>query len=331
MDLRERFWEVIQEKRLSDFWRIELLCSIPEDQISPLNLEQLYKTFRNLREGFSLWFKPYEKYLVLDSQVFKRLLQIVVKKIEVEGIRINVDHDFFEKYIVYVDDLALIKRAYLQQDNLGSHFDFNGTGLLGILEKDSNFLVDYLNNVFSEHGAKKAHDYKHLSIIWKMQNYQKMLDEGIQFMIEKESYYSFNEHFVNAFFQNLKDDESLKAEQYIMYMIDRFSSFPAKINLAFDIIYHSMKHLFDEAFKLYLSKNLDVNCFEKIEWVGKQGVYYGGVIIGDLKAAEWSKLLQIIEGEELGYKVVPIKRFVNDRILEAKRSADWERKRKFLS
>lgn len=60
------------------------------------------------------------------------------------------------------------------------------------------------------------------------------------------------------------------------------------------------------------------------------GVYSADVIFGDVEAAEWRTILSIVEKATLGIKLIPIKRYLAEKIENCLKSGEYERKRRFL-
>jgi hypothetical protein len=102
------------------------------------------------------------------------------------------------------------------------------------------------------------------------------------------------------------------------------------MNIVVDIIRNSMRELFEDILLLFLSINQDVQVFSEISWRGNGGTYSGEIIIGDLQAAEWRNILSIIKKSDIGFKLIPIKKYVNEQIEYSLRHGNWERQRRFL-
>lgn len=54
------------------------------------------------------------------------------------------------------------------------------------------------------------------------------------------------------------------------------------------------------------------------------------MIFADIEMADWMNIRSIVEMSKLGIKLIPIKKYLNERIEESRRSGDEERKRRFL-
>lgn len=103
-----------------------------------------------------------------------------------------------------------------------------------------------------------------------------------------------------------------------------------KMNVIIDIVRHSMKEMFDEVLLLFLSLSQKREIFEKILWRGSGTSGTGEVILADIEMADWKNILSIVEKSDIGIKLIPIRKYLNERIESCLRSGDWERKRRFL-
>lgn len=78
------------------------------------------------------------------------------------------------------------------------------------------------------------------------------------------------------------------------------------------------------------SLNQSPKCFSKIWWLPNSRSFSGDVIIGDIEAAEWRDILETVNEVNLGIKLIPIKKYIGEKIDRCIKSGEWERKRKFL-
>jgi hypothetical protein len=148
-------------------------------------------------------------------------------------------------------------------------------------------------------------------------------------MIEKH-YHAILPVHLNMFFKNLNEQEKEVANEFLYQYVKQNSHNSLKINIVIDIVRHSRKELFEKIINIYISSNSDVNDFKEIWWRGNGGSYSGDVIFGDIEAADWRNILNIIEKSEHSVEIYPIKKYLIDQEANALKSADWERKNRFL-
>jgi hypothetical protein len=244
--------------------------------------------------------------------------------------KIWLHKEFFIEVVALVADTKLLKKAYIQQDGLDHHFDYDGKCLLAVLQKDNRFLLEFIKVIFEKETHERARDHKELSIVWGLSNAEETLDEVMEYMAHVIEPYFISEHFANAFFQSLSNNTE-RADKYLLSLIDRYSERKQIIRIVFDIIHSNRKPLFDQAFRFYILKNQDLECFKEIKWTENQVVYQGNVIVGAIKAAKWEKLLRLVENMKLGIRTRAIRNYIKRRRNNELEYAEHEKRRKFLN
>jgi hypothetical protein len=284
-----------------------------------------------MKEPNTIHLDRLERFLKIEPKLFQIILKIIFEKNEHEGTGLQVWMDFFSTHFDKLgDDIALIKKAYLQQDKFQNHFDFEGKGFLNILKRDPSFLIDYINSLYSQKKFGLSSDKRHLEFVWQIETIEPILKEVFDLAIKNEPYWGITAHFCNSFFRNLNDEMKDRAKNFLVeYCKENFSD-PNKMNVIVDIVRHSMREIFDEILLLFLSLTQDRETFSRIWWRGNGGSYSGHVIIGDIQAAEWRNILSIIETSDVGFKLLRIKRYVTDQIESSLKYGDAERQRRFL-
>ena len=103
------------------------------------------------------------------------------------------------------------------------------------------------------------------------------------------------------------------------------------MNSIFDVIRHTLKEFFEEAFLHYLNLNTDIENFKKIWWRGNGGSYSGEVIIGEIRAKDWQNILAMVDKSKNQLDLIPIKSYIKKQIGYELKSGEEERKRKFIN
>lgn len=328
--LAERLWEAVEPEGLNEIWKLELLISLPTEIITKEHLSRLYTVLNEIKRNFAVQLERFRRFEKIEPKILPKVLNIVVGKIEEENLKIWLRNDFFVKVSDLVEDIAILKKAYLQQDELNDHFDYSGEGLLAILNRDNGFLLEYIKEIFRKDRQERAKGHKELIIVWKLPNVEEILDEVIEYMANISNFYFISEHFANAFFQQLTDNVK-RADKYLLRLIEKYYDQPEIIRIAFDIILNTRKNLFKESFETYIQKNQEVECFKQIKWTDNQVVYSGNAIVGAIKAAKWEKLLNLVENAKLGTKTRAIRFYIKDRRDRELRYAEEEKRRKFFN
>jgi len=330
-----QIWGIIQAKdfALKELWELSFYDYIDNSLINKDFTSSLVNTITKMSNPNTIHFDRLERFLTEEPNLFQIILRTITEKNEKESTRLQVWMDFFSKHFDNLgEDIELIKKAYIQQNLIQNHFDYEGKGFLEILKIDRNFLIEFVESLYS---ATDRHslggDHSDMSYVWNIEDIEETLIQVFDLIIEKDLYFGVLEHYCNVFFRNPKEEEQKKrANDFIrQYVIDNNHDYK-KMQIIVDLIRHSRKELFEEIFLLFISLNQDREIFGRLMWRGNGGTYSGDVIIGDIQAAEWRNLLEIANKSDLGIKLIPIKNNINEQIESCLRSGDWERQRKFL-
>ncbi len=328
-----RIWNVLKnhEFRHKSAWELSFYNSMDDSLLNKDYVQALINTVGNMSEANMIHFDQLQRFLTIEPDLFQIVLKRIVEKNENEGARLQVWMDFFSTHFDWLgDDIELIKKAYLQQDKIHHHFDYEGKGFLCILKKDSTFLLDYIRELYSVSQFGFLSDVKNLGFIWQVVNIENILKDVFDLVIANEPYFGISDHFCNSFFRNLQDETKERAKNFLIDYCKTNYTDSDKMNIVVDIARNSMGEMFDEILLLFLSLSQDRDVFSKIWWRGNGGSYSGDVIIADIEMADWRNILSIVEKSTAGIKLIPIKKYLNEQIEYCLKSGDWERQRRFL-
>ena len=326
-------WEILQKQEFTHkgLWELSFYDYLEDSLLNKEYVQSLVNTVSNMKEANTIHFDRLQRFIKIEPNLFQIILRTIVEKNEKEGTRLQVWMDFFSTHFEQLgDDIELIKKAYLQQDKIHNHFDYEGKGFLNILRKDSSFLLEYVNSLYSVKQFGLSADNKNLGFVWQVENIQQVLKDVFDLVIEKEPYFGILDHFCNSFFRNLQGETKEKAKNFLLDYCKANFTDSNKMNVIVDIVRHSMREMFDETLLLFLSLSQDREIFSKIWWRGNGTSGSGNVILADIEAADWRNILSIVEKSSVGIKLIPIKKYLNEQIEYCLKSGDWERQRRFL-
>jgi hypothetical protein len=330
-----QIWEIIQGKEfdLKELWELSFYDNIDDTLINKDFVLSLVKTITKMSNPNTIHFDRLERFLTVEPNLFQIILRIITEKNEKENTRLQVWMDLFSEHIENLgDDIELIKKAYIQQNLIQNHFDYEGKGFMKILEINKNFLVEFVESLYSTSDRYSlVGDHNDMSYIWNIENIEETLIQVFDLIIKKGLYLGIREHYCNVFFRNPKEKgQKKRADNFIRQYVNDNNHDYKKMEIILDLIRHSRKELFEEIFSLFISLNQDKEIFGRLMWRGNGGIYSGDIIIGDIQAAEWRNLLEIANKSDVGIKLIPIKNYINEQIESCLRSGDRERQRKFL-
>jgi hypothetical protein len=164
-----------------------------------------------------------------------------------------------------------------------------------------------------------------------MERCNELVEQAALQMIENNYYFGILEHPIIIFFHNLNEEQKHKAKAFLLNFISKYNSEQEKMNPIFDVLRHTMKDFFEEAFLPYLSLNTEIENFKKIWWIGNGGSYTGDVIIGEIQAKEWQNILAMVVKSTNQLDLITIKTYIKKQIEYELKSGEEERKRKFIN
>lgn len=328
-----QIWKILQKRDFNykELWELSFFDYLDDSLLSGEYVQLLVNSINRMKEANTIYFKRLQRFTKIEPNLFHIILRIIVDKNEREEARLTVGRDCFDNNFEQLgDDIELIKKAYLQQDKIHNHFDYEGKIFLNILKKDSSFLLEYVDNLCSKRHFGASTENRNLVLVWQVENIEQVLKGVFDVVIDKEPYLAIFDHFCNSFFKDIQDDVKEKAKHFLLdYCKTNFLD-STKINVIIDIVRNSMSEIFDEILLLFISLTQDREIFSEIQWLGSGGLYPGNVIVADIRMAGWKNILSIVEKPTVGIKLIPIKKYLNDQIEACRKSGDSERLRRFL-
>ncbi|PID84273.1 hypothetical protein CSB09_01970, partial [Candidatus Gracilibacteria bacterium] len=329
-----QIWKLIQQSQFQnkELWELSFYDYIDDALIDEELSELLIKTISEMNNN-TIYFDRLERFLKVKPNLFQLILKIITDKNEKEDSRLQVLVDFFSEHFENLgDDIELIKKAYIQQNLIQHHFDYEGKGFLEILKVDKNFLIEFVESLYSIPDQNSLEgDHGDMGYVWNIDNIEEILSKVFDLAVKKGLYFGILEHYCNIFFRNLEEKHKFRANHFIrQYVIDNNNDYK-KMQIIVDLIRHTRKELFEEIYLLFISLNQDKEIFRKLMWIGNGGIYSGDIIIGDVQASEWRNLLEITNKSNVGVKLIPIKNYIEEQIDSCLKSGDGERQQKFLS
>lgn len=333
VDQTNKIWNIIEQQVFLNkgLWELSFYNNIDDSLLSKSHVRSLIHTVSCIKESTTIHFDRLQRFLVIEPNLFQIILRIIVDKNKNEEIRLQVWMDFFSNHFDQLgDDLELIKCAYLQQDIMQSRFDYYRKGFLNILTKDSKFLIEYVNSLYPDNHSIISKNHKNLEFVWLIDNIEEVLNSVFDLIIEKEPFFYLEDHFCNSFFRKLQKEKTERASKFLLDYCKLNYADANKMNVIVDIARHSMKELFEDVLLLFLSLSQDKELFSKIWWRGIGTTGSGNVILADIEMADWMNILTIIDKSPVGFKLIPIKNYLNEQIASCQKRGDLERQRRFL-
>lgn len=332
-----KLWHLLKAwgHREKIYWQLSFFDYLPKEFANDYYKSELIETIELIDvEACHLQFESYEKFLPIDPKILVTILEIAVNKIESQKFRISLSFHFFEKFSnLLVTSHALLEKAYIQQEKMfNQNFDFNLEGLKSLVKVNPSFFIQYIK-LFYTGVENSSHQGLHdqFSFVWDLENSMEIVEEATNLIIDEGVHFGISEHPLMILFNLLNDEQQKKAKNFILDYIKQNNRNHERINPIFDVLRHTMREFFEIAFLHYLSLNSNITDFQNIHWRGTGGLFSGDVIIGDVHAAEWQNILNIVEKSANQLDLIPIKAYIKNLIKYELRNGEEEKKRKFIN
>jgi hypothetical protein len=269
----------------------------PEDIDQYFLLEFIGFLF-SVTDRFCFW--DTDKYLKFDSQfkLSKHLLpssasghqniltfitEILIEK--AKQYDISFDHHVCETcYTYFIDHVHLLKKVYFLNHKRGSYYDHEGKEMAAISLLDSNVLIEYLNMIPVESPLDFKFDNVSLAFVWQMPDYERLVNEAIEVILEKVPYLGGFEYEANQLFKNLKPDViTEKVYPYISRFIITHSSSELHLDMIMNVVLHTFENETLRFIKEILLANKDVEFAKGIRF--EKGGLYSGSRVPRLEAS----------------------------------------------
>lgn len=334
-----RLWELIKNwnHEYKQYWQLSFFDCLPAEFANEFYKSELLATIKSIDKGCYLQFESFEKFNSInpdEKNIIEEILSITYEKNERENLRITLSFHFFEKYsAMLADNFDLLKKSYIQQEKkVNNHFDLQHAGLKTLLQLNPDFLLEYIDSFYTDKANQhNRNTHNQLPFVWDLEKCDELVESAANMIIDNNHYYGILEHPMIIFFYQLNEEQKSKAKEFLLKFISKYHADDKKMNPVFDVLRHTMKDFFEEAFLHYLSLNTDIANFKKIWWRGNGGTYSGDVIIGDIHAMEWQNILAMAEKSQSQLDLIPIKGYIKKQIEYELRSGEEERKRKFIN
>lgn len=309
---------------LSYFERLQVENLYQKTSIDIVNWSQ------SASENFSISFGNLEKYLKVDSKLFKKILISLNQKMK-EGLRIYFYGSLFEKYLdLFHDDIKTLKETYLIQDLTENDFDYDSKGLAQLCLSYPDFLLEYFEHFYSAPELKRPNkEYRDkYSFIWSNENLIQRMEFVLDFIIDKEQYYGIGEHPAGKLFEQLNPNESQRAISFLrLYMIKHTNS-PEHLTVVMDIVNKKFTDRTESFVKTHLIINKNKSVFEKVKWTYNQVVYGGNDDTDLITAKRWEEILSYVNSLPEDIMLLPIQNFINETIDRYKEYSRSTKKRR---
>lgn len=303
------------------------------DKINESDLSLLLKSIKETEIDISIRPSLLLKFVEKDSKIFEKVLSIVNEKYNVKFLRTHLDPEiFYDHYDKLGTDVELIEGCYIQQFSMHAMYDYNGKALYSLIERNQSFLLKFVKSAFIDHNPSISDVHSiHLHSLWTIDGIEETIEKV--FELDDNDPYSFGFHdtLYQAFFLHLEPgDNKGKAAAFIVSLVNKHHGNPRIMNKIVDVTRKVMKDCYEDVINTWLSQSNDIETFKKIKWRGAYTMGGGDQILAEIEEGQWRKVLSLVKEFGSGIELIPIRKYLEDRITYCQLRAKDERLMQFL-
>ena len=273
---------------------ITLLECLPENQINTKFLKLLIQTFKSSNQ---IYIHRLTDYLKFDTEfnnyknscrekdikkhnIISYLTKIILNKPISQ--RHCLGHHFCRDCAIYFSNHKdLLKQAFISLKKNDVHFDYDGKEFEAVLNLDSNFFIEYLEQkvVDMDYLSFRFEHFK-LECIWSLTNYKEIIDKSLDIIITKAPIFSSWEHpsAILFTFETNNNEALAKAHKYIDDFIKTHFKDRQRTMMIMSVALYRFHDKFISYLKQFLLLNTDLEIFKYI-WLETSGVTMGSRVL----------------------------------------------------
>lgn len=316
-------------------WLLWLLENVPEAWIDAEYYDTMMGFLDNgptplrfLDLGFLEKLKPQ------NPKVFWDFLRIVSSKPEQGKGTYSLWYDFFEKQLHHFEDadLPMLKQVYFTCEKQDRHFDFSHKGWLALVKRDTGFALEYFSQKLAINPYRGGSEHRKFGVVWEFEQAETIVEGVLQKIMELEL--PFGRPFfsnANELFNGFPSEQKRRIETFLLSLIDKYAGNLRMMEMAFNVVRHGFKDLYEAAFIRLLELNADLEFFAEIPWGNevKITVRSGNVNWSEIEVERWRRVQGFLDKFPKPITVLKHKAFVNDQIDKAEKAARRERRHQF--
>lgn len=312
-----------------DRWLYNWFRFLPPAQLNENIVDDVKTLFRDARNSlFYIDFEHFEKFEVAFPGFMIELLEIIYDKNEAKELKLQIRDLVSEHLSKFTGNLPLLEKCYLQQQRLADHFDHDFKDLVEILRLDPEFITAYLQ-YWSKGPYMSLHDHEGLSVIWELRNAAAIIEKAFAWM-EENITYNIGDEFATVFFKNIPHQRRQDAIKLLWDYLKKHFTSARSVEMVLDCAGENFQDEFEPMLLYFLAEEPSFEVFKKLQWSKKMMILPADTITGDLRAAEYQAVLEIVEKiTEKAYLYSEHITYLKDWIRAEKRFGDQERRRKF--
>ena len=322
------------EYNLKSIWLFSFFSALPQHLIDSNYTKKLIDYFQANYYGTYLSFDFLKKYDKYEKGIFIKVCSILYENREHNKCSFSLlfnPYSEIHKNIkdIFKDDISLLEKLWLHENNKDRTFDYDGKVLKILLESNPDFIFTYLKEKYkNSRYLSEYNDHREYSFIWQLHGYETIMNNIIDYVLSEDQHFLDNS-IINVFFSLKKEDQGISEIQkrYITKFITKNSKNLKKINLIFIPIKKMYFSEYPDYIFHFLTINKEIKDFKELKIEYKM---YSG---NDTFLPVYNKMLKL--WEDIQTKLCHIdflehRQYIATKINNWKLRINEERKNEFL-
>lgn len=331
--LRYRFLEIIGTGNfeLKPSWELEYYRALDEVNTHADDIEKIFNAVRGLQTKSLVGFNGLQKYNLYKSSFTSDLLQLIISNLEKDGRAIILEYQFIEVFLSTLEkDTSLLKRAYYILENQNQYFDYNGETFLLVLQRDHEFLLEWISRKLNQQNSILSNDQFIRSCIWSVENIEDALEKVFTSVISHSSYNIFGSHFLNIFFQQIDRKFKERSREFLLDYLQCNYQFPKHVSCVFDIARLHFKDSLKDFYSCFLQFEVSEEYLRQVEWITHEVLINANESHYEIERNSWLEIQREIASMR-GYKGYRVfENFISGNISSLNKSLKMEQRRAFI-
>jgi len=320
----------LTEFKTKTSWLENYMNFIPKEKIRQEHVNDYLELISKTTDFMSVMSYTLEHLEVAKTDIFKQAVSRVIARAEEPDIMLMLDDYLFKNCINKVDDLNLVKKAYIMQEQIHDHFDYRYEGMLKIIELDPDFVMEFIRSIPMGYEGLSNTKYYDLTILWNLDDAERHISDILDYLVSRQPFTSW-ESSAHIFFSGLTSEQKVKAIRFASTYLQNNASDLDKVEMMMDVARNDLSD--QEAILLiaWLKTNPSLADFKEISWQNSSISGGGGTVFNELRANRLQKVLDMFLG--LGteiYRYSEHREYLSSQVAAYRRAAIRERRNNFL-
>lgn len=310
-------------------WLENFFNYIPEEKIRLAHADDFLELIATTRDSMNIMSYTLGRLEAVRSDIFQKAVLNVIKRAEERDIKLVLDDNLFKSCIEKIDNLSLVKKAYIMQEGIQENFDYKFEGMLKIVDQDPNFVMEFIRSIPMGYDGISSTTYYDLNLLWDLKEAERHISDILDYLASPPN--SSWQSSAHIFFSGLTVEQSERAVRFSCEYLKWNANDLDKVEMMMEVARNDLANQEPVLLLTWLQANSSFLDFKEISWQNSSMSGGGGTIFNELRAERLKRVLDMFAG--LGtsiYRYSEHREYLSSRIALYRRAAIAERRHNFL-